>query len=379
MTMVVPFVDLGIQSELLKNELMAEFQKIIDNSSFVMGPQVTAFERAFADYCGAKYAVGVANGTDALILALRAIGLRSGDEVITAVNTFVATAEAIVLAGGVPVFVDVDPGTWNMDVTQIESKITDRTKAIIPVHLYGNPADMDPIVEIATRYDLSVVEDAAQAHGASYSGRVCGSFGKAACFSFYPAKNLGAFGDAGAIVTNCQELHELLSKLRNHGGTAKYVHDVVGHNSRLDTLQAAVLSIKMRYLPEWNRRRRELAQLYGSLLSDLEFVRTPHAVPNATHVYHLYVIRLERGNRDELRQYLADEGIATGIHYPLPIHMTGAFKDLGYSVGDFPIAEALASTMLSLPMYPELSDEAVGYVADKVRRYLGIVGRGKRV
>jgi dTDP-4-amino-4,6-dideoxygalactose transaminase len=367
--MQIPFVDLKVQHEAIREELDREFRKVFEKTAFIMGPALAEFEEAFARYCGVKHAIGVANGTDALLLALKAFGIGPGDEVITAVNTFIATAEAIVHAGATPVFVDCDPQTYTLDVSQIRAKISSRTKAIIPVHLYGQPADMDPIVELAKNYGLHVIEDAAQAHGATYRGRKAGSMGHVACFSFYPAKNLGAYGDAGAVVTNDDAIALTVRKLRDHGGVEKYRHDLVGYNSRLDTLQAAVLLVKLRYLDAWNRRRQENARLYDELLAEVPGVVTPKVLEGATHVYHLYVIRVERGSRDELQRFLRERGVHTGIHYPQPLHLTPALRFLGYTAGDFPIAERFASQILSLPMYPELTREQIEYVVECIDEY----------
>lgn len=368
--MQVPFVDLGIQYKVIRSELEVEFQKVFEKTAFIMGSIVKDFEEAFAQYCGVKYAIGVANGTDALILALKALGIGPGDEVITAVNTFIATAEAIIHAGATPIFVDCDPHTYNIDVTQIEAKITPRTKAIIPVHLYGQPAQMDAILEIAKKYNLYVIEDAAQAHGAFYNGQKVGSIGHVACFSFYPAKNLGAYGDAGAVVTNDDEIALTVRKLRDHGGITKYQHDLVGYNSRLDTLQAAVLLVKLKYLDEWNKQRQKNAQLYNKLLSKVPGVITPSVLNGATHVYHLYVVRIEGNSRDELQRYLKERGIQTGIHYPKPLHLTPALKYLGDQAGDFPVAERYSQEILSLPMYPELTEEQITYVVQEIEKFL---------
>lgn len=368
--MRVPFVDLKVQYEAIREELNAGFQKVFEKTAFILGPTLQEFEEAFARYCGVKHAIGVANGTDALVLALKALGIGPGDEVITAVNTFIATAEAIVHAGATPVFVDCDPHTYTIDVAQIREKITSRTRAIIPVHLYGQPADMDPILEIAKNLGICVVEDAAQAHGALYKNRRAGSMGAIACFSFYPAKNLGAYGDAGAVVTTDDRLALVIRKLRDHGGIEKYQHDLVGYNSRLDTLQAAVLLVKLKYLDAWNRKRQQNAQLYDELLSQIPGIVTPKVLERATHVYHLYVIRVEQGNRDELQLYLKERGVHTGIHYPKPLHLTPALKYLGYKAGDFPVAERYAQQILSLPMYPELTRAQIEYVVECIGQYM---------
>lgn len=374
--MRVPFVDLGIQCNSMRQELSSKFEKILDTAAFVMGKELEKFEEQFADFCGVNYAIGVANGTDALVLALRAVGIRRGDMVITVPNTFIATIEAIVHAGAEPIFVDVDPITYSIDPTGIvhvlensDGKRLKRIKAIIPVHLYGQPADMDPILKIAKKYNLHVVEDAAQAHGAQYRGQRVGSFGHIGCFSFYPAKNLGAFGDAGAAVTNDDEIATTVRKLRDHGGIKKYQHDLVGYNSRLDSLQAAVLSTKLRYLDEWNERRRKNARIYDELLSEMPHVVTPGVLEKVNHVYHLYVVRLDHSNRDGLRGYLESRGIGSGIHYPKPVHLTKAFRYLGYKEGDFPVAEQYTRKIISLPMYPQLNREQIEYVVQEIKRF----------
>lgn len=366
--MRVPFVDLRAQYQAIQREIRRALDEVLASNAFILGAPVVAFEEAFARYCGVRHCIGVANGTDALRLTLEALGVGPGDEVITAANTFLATAEAIVHARARPVLVDTDPRTYTINVDQIETSITPRTKAVIPVHLYGQPADMDPILKIAEKYGLYVIEDAAQAHGATYKGRKVGSIGHAACFSFYPAKNLGAYGDAGAIVTNDDRIALSVRKLRNHGGIEKYQHDLIGYNSRLDTLQAAVLLVKLQYLDEWNRRRREHARLYDELCSTIPGIITPHVPEEARHVYHLYVLRLEAGSRDELRAYLKAQGIETGVHYPQPIHWTPAFRE--YPGRKFPIAEECARNILSLPMYPELSRAQIECIICEIERFM---------
>lgn len=366
----VPFVDLRAQYRTIREEIEATVQHVLEDSTFILGPEVAQFEQAFASSLGVKHVTGVANGTDALLLSLKALGIGAGDDVIIPANTFVATAEAIVHARARPVLVDVNPQTYSIDVEQIENHVTSRTKAIIPVHLYGLPADLGPILAIAEKYGCYVIEDAAQAHGAEYRGRRVGSLGRAACFSFYPAKNLGAYGDAGAVVTNDDQLALAARKLRDHGSSDKYRHDLVGYNSRLDTLQAAVLLVKLKYLDEWNQLRREHAQLYNELLSEIPGVVTPTVLEGTSHVYHLYVVRVERGNRDKLRQYLQEQGIQTGIHYPTPLHLTAAFGCWQDEDNHFPIAEQCAKQILSLPMYPELEGKQIEYVAEHISNYM---------
>ncbi len=396
--MQVPFVDLKVQYQAIREELEAEFQRVFEKTAFIMGPAVKEFEEAFARYCGVKHAIGVANGTDALTLALKALDIAPGDRVITAADTYIATVEAIVHAGATPVLVDIDPKTYNMDVDKLKtlvesctghqpSAISYQLRAIIPVHLYGQPADMDPILEFAYKYGLKVIEDCAQAHGAkiadsgtsatghqpsAISYRPVGTLGQAACFSFYPAKNLGAYGDGGMVVTDDDQIALTVRKLCNHGGIEKYQHDLVGHNSRLDSLQAAVLLTKLKHLDQWNEQRRRNAQIYDELLSKVDGVipPSPGVLDKATPVYHLYVVYLEQGNRDELRQYLQERGIQTGIHYPKPVHLTKAFAYLGYREGDFPVTEDCAKKILSLPMYPELTEEEIQYVVQQIQAFM---------
>jgi dTDP-4-amino-4,6-dideoxygalactose transaminase len=367
---MVPFVDLRAQYARIREDIDAGVRQVLENAHFIHGAEVDQFEDAFASAHGAKHAAGVANGTDALLLTLKALGIGSGDDVIIPANTFVATAEAIVHAGARPVLVDINPQTYNIDVDQIEGRMTSRVKAIIPVHLYGQPADLGPILAIARRYGISVIEDAAQAHGAEYGGRRVGSWGRVACFSFYPAKNLGAYGDAGAIVTNDEHVALTVRKLRDHGSVDKYQHDLIGYNSRLDTLQAAVLLVKLKHLDQWNRERRAHAQLYNDLLSRIPGIARPAVLDGASHVYHLYVVRVERGSRDELRTYLLERGIQTGIHYPTPVHLTAAFGDPQGRAHRFPVAEACAKTIVSLPMYPELESNQIEYVATQIANYM---------
>ncbi len=366
----VPFVDLRAQYSKIRQEIVPKVEQVLEHASYILGPEVAQFEQAFASALEVKHVAGVANGTDALLLTLRALGIRNGDDVIIPANTFVATAEAIVHAGARPVLVDINPQTYNIDVGRIADRVTLRTKAIIPVHLYGQPADLEPIVAIAEDHGIDVIEDAAQAHGAQYRNRKVGTIGRAACFSFYPAKNLGAYGDAGAVTTNDDQLGLTVRKLRDHGGIERFRHDVVGYNSRLDTLQAAILLVKLRHLDEWNQMRRANAQIYDDLLSEIPGIITPIATEGTTHVYHLYVVRVERGNRDELRQYLHERGIQTGIHYPIPLHLTAAFEYCQYKENDFPVAEECAKKIISLPMYPELERHQIEYVAEHVCRYM---------
>jgi dTDP-4-amino-4,6-dideoxygalactose transaminase len=358
--MKIPLVDLKAQYAGIKPEIDQAIQRVLDETDFIGGNAVKEFETAFASYCGTRTAVGLANGTDALQLSLLACGIGNGDEVITAVNTFIATSEAISAAGARPVFVDNDPDTYTIDVRKIEEKITPRTKAIIPVHLYGQPAAMDVVNEIAARHNLVVIEDAAQAHGARYKVKTVGNLGRLACFSFYPGKNLGAYGDAGAIATNDEALGNKVRMLANHGRLKKYEHQMEGYNSRLDTLQAAVLLVKLRHLKEWTEKRQRIASRYTQLLSAGKGIVTPTTNPDATHVFHLYVVRVQQ--RERVQQAMKEAGIATGIHYPIPLHQQPAYRYLGLPAGSFPVAERYAAELLSLPMYPELTNDQIEHV-----------------
>ena len=366
--MKVPFVELKTEHRLLREDLRRVWDEVLDSAAFTGAAAVENFERAFAEFCEVRHAIGVGNGTDALLLALKALKIGEGDEVIIPANSFVATAEAVVHCGATPVFVDVDVRTYNIDVQQIEDRITKHTKAIIPVHLYGQPADMRPILDIAANHELRVIEDAAQAHGARYHGARAGSMGDAACFSFYPAKNLGACGDAGAVVTNDDAVANAIRRLRDHGGIVKYQHDVVGYNSRLDSVQAAVLQVKLKHLHERNEARRRRARLYDRMLSSNPFVVTPFAPHGVESVYHLYVIRIEAGDRNTLQAYLEDCGVQTGIHYPAPIHRTPAFAR--FKSRECPVAERYAARIISLPMYPEIEERQIGYVTELINVYM---------
>ncbi|MDP2883957.1 MAG: DegT/DnrJ/EryC1/StrS family aminotransferase [Ignavibacteria bacterium] len=360
--MKIPLVDLKAQYASIKPDIDAAVQHVLDETDFISGSAVTEFEKSFAAYCGARSAVGLANGTDALQLSLLALGVGKGDEVITAVNTFIATSEAISATGARPVFIDNDPQTYTIDVKKIEEKISPRTKAIIPIHLYGQPAAMDAINEIAARHNMVVIEDAAQAHGASFKGKTVGTLGRLACFSFYPGKNLGAYGDAGAIATNDEGLADKVRMLANHGRLKKYEHEIEGYNSRLDTLQAAILSVKLRHLSSWTEKRQRNASTYSQLLAPAANIVTPVVHPDATHVFHLYVVRVR--HRENVQQALKEAGIATGIHYPIPLHMQPAYKHLGIPTGSYPVAERFASEIMSLPMYPELSADQIAFICD---------------
>lgn len=365
--MNVPFVDLRAQYQSLAAEVQQAISVVLERGDFVLGREVSLFEEEFAAYCEAEYAVGVDSGTSALELALRAFDIGPGDEVITAANTFIATAFAVSYTGATPVLVDVDPQTYTIDVSLLESAITDRTRAIIPIHLYGHPAEMDPIMEMARRYRLVVIEDACQAHGAKYKGKRVGSLGHAAAFSFYPAKNLGAYGDGGMVVTNDERVAGSLRVLRNYGQREKYHHMVQGYNHRLDTLQAAVLWVKLKHLDAWNAARRQHAKQYRELLACSPVV-LPAEASYAEAVYHLYVIRVQ--DRDGLRVYLQERGVATGIHYPIPIHLQPSYRALGYKKGSFPVTERYAEQILSLPMCAELTPASIEYVAQAIRTFV---------
>ena len=360
----VPFLDLKAQYQTIKPEIDAAIARVIENTNFILGPQVAAFEKAFAEYVGSEFCVGVNSGTAALHLALMACGIGQGDEVIVPSFTFFATAEAVSVLGAVPVFVDVDPVSYTITAAGIEKAITPRTRAIIPVHLYGQAADLDPIRALAEKHNLHVIEDAAQAHGAEYKGRRVGGLGAAGCFSFYPSKNLGAFGEAGAFVTNDEDLAKRVRLLREHGQTSKYAHAIVAYNFRMEEIQAAVLNVKLAHLDDWNNGRRERAARYNELLSDTGLV-LPREMEYARHVYHVYAVQCD--NRDELQKRLAAKSIQTGVHYPIPIHLQPAYASLGYKVGDLPVTESLSERVLSLPLFAELTDDQQRAVADAIR------------
>jgi dTDP-4-amino-4,6-dideoxygalactose transaminase len=368
--MKVPFLDLKAHHAPLTEEFDRAIREVIERSAFAGGPFVEKFEEEFAAFCGSSYAIGVGNGTDALWLALLALGIGEGDEVITVPNTFIATAEAITYCKARPVFVDVNQDTFTMNPAELEKSLTERTKAIIPVHLFGQPADMDPILEFARANGLFVVEDAAQAHGAEYKGRKAGTMGDAGCFSFYPGKNLGAFGEAGAVVTNDPELRNQIQMLRDHGQSRKYHHTTMGWNCRMDGIQAAVLSIKLGHLDEANSLRRKHALEYNRVFAGIDEIRTPFEAKYARHVYHVYAIRVQE--RDEIRRHLQEKGVGCAVHYPVPVHLQGASRNLGYTKGAFPIAEKLAEEFLSLPMFPELTAEQIEYVACRVSEAVGV-------
>jgi dTDP-4-amino-4,6-dideoxygalactose transaminase len=357
---VIPFVDLKAQYLSIKSEIDTAVLKVLESTQFVLGSEVTALEGEFAQYCEADYGIAVNTGTSALHLALLAAGIGPGDEVITVPFTFVATVAAIGYTGATPVFVDIDPVSYTIDVTQIEKAITERTKAILPVHLYGQPADMEPILETARRHGLIVIEDAAQAHGAEYKGRRVGSIGDIGCFSFYPGKNLGAYGEGGMAVTNNPEYANTMCMLRDWGQERRYHHVLKGYNYRMDGIQGAILRVKLRYIEAWTEARRAHAAQYDELLANSD-VKTPVVMPYSRHVYHVYAVRSPQ--RAILQQKLQEQGIQTGIHYPIPVHLQPAYADLGYQPGDFPNSELAANEVLSLPMYAELSEEQVKVVS----------------
>jgi len=368
--MKVPFLDLKAQYESIRGEIGDAIQQVLDKTAFAGGPFVAQFEKEFAAFCSTKFAAGVGSGTDALWMALLALGVGPGDEVITVPDTFIATAEAISWCGAKPVFVDVDPATYNMDPSKVVAAITQKTRAIIPVHLFGQMADMDPIMEIARKRKLFVIEDASQAHGAEYKGKKAGSIGDAGCFSFYPGKNLGAYGEAGAVITNDEELDKKVRMLRDHGQAKKYYHSLVGWNARMDGIQGAVLSVKLRHLPAWTEGRRRNAALYGGLLKEVKGITAPTEAGYGKHVYHIYAIRV--ADRDRLIAALAEKDIHCGIHYPIPVHLLDAYKSLGYRKGAFPVAEKAAAEFVSLPMYPELAKEQITVVSQEIKSILGI-------
>jgi dTDP-4-amino-4,6-dideoxygalactose transaminase len=362
---VIPFLDLKAQYQRVKPEIDAAITQVVDSAQFVLGPQVAAFEERFAAYCGAKHCMAVNSGTSALHLALLAAGIGPGDEVITVSMTFVATTAAILYCGARPVFVDLDPDTWTMDPKLIESAITPRTKAILPVHLHGLMVDMDPIIEIARRHGLVMIEDAAQSHGAEYKGRRAGSVGDVGCFSFYPGKNLGAYGEGGAVVTNNPELARHVALLRDWGQECKYNHVLPGYNYRMDGIQGAVLNVKIEHIEAWTEARRVVASHYDRLLANCRY-RRPAPPPNCRHVYHVYAIELR--HRDDVQKALHAAGIQTGIHYPVPVHLQKAYADLKYKPGDLPVSEALAKRFLSLPIYAELQPEQVAEVVQALEK-----------
>lgn len=370
--MKVPFLDLQVQYQSMRGEMARAINAVLDSAAFAGGPFVAQFENEFAAFCGCRHAIGVGSGTDAIWLTLLANGVGPGDEVITVPSTFIATTEAISFCGAKPVFVDIDEATYTLDSEKIEAAITPRTKAVIPVHLFGQTADMNPILAVARRHGLLVVEDACQAHGAEYRRQMAGSMGEAGCFSFYPGKNLGAYGEAGAVVTNDDTLARKIQMLRDHGQARKYIHSLVGWNARMDGLQGAILSVKLKYLQAGNEARRSRARLYERYLAEVDDVVTPVEADYAKHIYHVYAVRVPE--RDAVLSALTEKGIGCGIHYPVPLHLQEAYKSLGLGEGSFPIAEKCAREFLSLPMFPELKAEQIEYVSQEVAAAVKAVG-----
>ena len=364
--MKIDFVDLKRQNKLYKKDLLKPIEKIVDNASFIMGTAVVEFEKQFAAFCDKKYCVGLNSGTDGLLLALLSYGISQGDEVITVPNSYFSTAMVISLIGAKPVFVDIDTKTYNIDVSRIEEKITKKTKAIIPVHLYGQSADMDPIVALAKKYNLIIIEDCCQAHGAKYKQQSL-PYTETGAFSFYPGKNLGSFGDGGAVVTNNSKIKEKLEYLRNDGSKKKYEHKIFGYKSRLDTLQAAILSVKLQHLDDFVEKRRKAAHLYSKKLSEIKQITTPYEADYAYHAFHIYAVVCER--RDELQKYLLQAQIQTVIHYPTPIHLQTPYRKIGFKEGDFPLTESFSKHVLSLPIFPEIKEEEIDYVCNKIREF----------
>ncbi len=372
----IPLVDLRAQYHSIQSEVLAAVSDVLEGMSLYLGPQVRAFEEEFAAYCGVRFGVGVSNGTDALVVALRALGIGPGDEVITVANSFIATVEAIALVGATPVFVDVFPDTYTLDWRQLAAVTTERTRAIIPVHLFGQPADMQPIMDFARTHGLRVIEDASQAHGASYHGQRVGSFGDISCFSLYCSKNLGAYGEAGICLTNDESLAQAMEIFRSHGSRERYYHEIIGSNVRMDEIQAAILRVKLPRLDEWNARRQAHAEAYNARLRGIVSA-TPVVQAGATHVYYVYVVEVEE--RDDLQAALQREGIATGVHYPVPLHLQPACTHYGYREGAFPVTEAAARRILSLPMYPELTSEHIERIVTAVSHSVAARGHVRSV
>ena len=372
--MDVAFVDLQAQYASIKSEIDKAIADVIAQTAFIGGAHLQSFETAFAQFCNVKHCVGVGNGTDAIFIALKVLGIGQGDEVITVANSFIATSEAITATGARVVFVDINPKTYNIDTKQIESKITSKTKAIIPVHLYGQPVDMDSVLAIAKTHNLKVIEDVVQAHGAMYKGRLIGSLGDVACFSFYPGKNLGAYGDAGAIVTNNDEIAKSVRMFANHGRIDKYDHELEGVNSRMDGLQAAILGVKLRHLPAWSEKRRKNAYLYNEYLNESGLI-LPVEISNVEAVYHLYIVRTKKELRQKLQDHLKSKGISTGIHYPIALPNLKAYSYLKHNKSDFPEATRASEEILSLPLYPELREAQIQFIADTIKEF-GLKGHG---
>lgn len=364
--MNIPFLDLKAQYDTIKDEIDGAIMQVVTSGSYIMGPNVVEFEREAANYLGVKHAISVANGTDALVLTLKALGLGEGDEIITSPFTFFASAESISQVGSKPIFADIDPKTFNIDPEDVANRINKNTKAIIPVHIFGQSAKMDELMDIARQHGLYVIEDACQSIGSKYKDKKTGAIGDAGCFSFFPTKNLGCYGDGGMIATNDDALNEELRLLKVHGSYKKYYHSRIGYNSRLDEIQAAVLRVKLKYIDKWNTARRDKAKIYNDLLKDTPVI-TPFEDDNATHVYHLYTILAP--DRDRLQEYLKDKGIITGIYYPKPLHLQKVYEDLGYKQGDLPVVESVSANAISLPLYPEISQDHQHYVAQEIKNF----------
>jgi len=365
----IPLLDLKLQYQSIKPEIDSVIRRIVDEQNFIMGEDVKLLESEIAAYCGTKFGIGVTSGTDALILAIKGVGIKSGDEVITTPFTFMATGSAISSVGAIPVFCDIDPKTYNIDPEKIEEKITAKTKAIIPVHLYGQCADMDRILEVARKNNLKVIEDDAQAIGATYKGRKSGSFGDVGCISFFPSKNLGAFGDGGMVVTSDEVLAEKIATLRVHGSRKRYIHEMIGTNARLDNLQAAILRVKFKHLDSWTKKRQANAATYNRLL-EVAGIKTPYVPEYNTHVYHQYVIKVDSKRRDSLVELLNKSGVESRVYYPIPLHLQKCYDSLGYRKGDFPVSEDSAASTLALPVYPELTEEDISSVAKIIKSAL---------
>lgn len=370
--MQVPFLDLKIQYNSIKKEVLPAIENVLENSAFVLGKSVNEFEKNFAAAHQVEHCIGVSSGTDGNHLALWALGLKPDDEVIMPANTFIATAWGATLCGAKPVFVDCEPDSYNIDPKKVEELISPQTKAIVAVHLYGQPANLDPLKKIAEKHNIFLVEDCAQAHLAEYKGRRVGGLSDAASFSFYPGKNLGAYGEGGAVTTNNSEISDKVKMLRDHGAQQKYNHEVFGHNYRMEGIQGAVLNIKLNYLNNWTEGRRRAAKKYNELLADFDQIILPKEMEYSKHVYHLFVIQVKKGGkevRDSLAKFLNDNGVSTGLHYPIPLHLQKCFNYMGHKKGDFPVSEKLAESGLSLPMFPELTDDQINYVAAKIKEY----------
>lgn len=365
--MNIPFIDFKKLHDPIKEEINTAIQKIIDNNSFILGKAVSDFENEFAKAHDVKHCIGVSSGTDANHLALWALGIKAGDEVIIPANTFIATAWGATLCGATPVFVDCDPESYNIDPKKIEEKITPNTKAIVAVHLYGQPAEMDELKIIADKHNIFLIEDAAQSHIAKYKGKKIGGLSKAASFSFYPGKNLGAFGEGGAVTTNDDDIALRVKMLRDHGSVKKYYHESYGHNYRMEGIQGAVLGVKLKYLGDWTEKRRSAAKKYSELLKDVKQIKLPAELSDLRHVYHLFVIQTP--DRDKLQKFLNENEISNGLHYPIPLHLQKCFEHLGYKKGDFPVTEKLAEECLSLPMFPDLTDEQIEFTCDKIKEF----------